>query len=125
MRAKGVQGFEEKQIAPPKPYVEQPKFGTFFKKHGVYDGKMFHTKDKVTYTFVANEEVVSLHFDRSRQTIFYKGHSIFNIELKPEQVGYLEQFREVLEEDPETNNMVHAYNKVLHAYLREHPQKEL
>lgn len=124
MRGKGVQGIEGKQKAAPKPYVEHPKFGTFFKKRGAYDGKMFHAKDKVTYTFVANEEVVSLHFDRSRQTIFYKGHNISNIDLKPEQVEYLEQFREALEEDPETSNMVHAYNEVLHTYLKEHPQRQ-
>lgn len=94
-----------------------PNYDHLFKKHGVLDGKMFYTSDKVTYTFVDNDEVISLHFDINRKTIFYKGHNISNVELTPLQCQHLIQFKNELEKHGETGSFVLAYSNLLEKYI--------
>lgn len=103
---------------PVRPYVEPPSFGRIFKKHGVYDGKLFQAAGKVTYTFVAGREVVSLHFDQARRTIFYKGHNISNMELTQEELHHLEQFRHAIERNTSTKPFVSDFGKVLQSVLK-------
>lgn len=97
----------------PRPYVEIPNIDKLFEPHGVYDGKMFHTTDKVTYTFVDNKEVVSLHFDKRRQAIFYRGHNIANLSLTDDQKNHLERFARELQKDSHTRTFAGAYSKAL------------
>ncbi|MBI2340711.1 MAG: hypothetical protein HYU99_10185 [Deltaproteobacteria bacterium] len=89
-----------------------------FKPHGVYDGKMFYTHDKVTYTFVDNKEVVSLHFDKKRQAIFYRGHNIANLNLTDDQKRHLDRFAEELDKDPQTKSFSPIYSKALGAAMK-------
>jgi len=97
-----------------RPYsLVNPGLGELFKKHGDLDGKLFHSSDKVTFTFVDEEEVVSLHFDKSRKTIFLKGHNVRNIELTPKQRGYLELFEEELAKNEKTGHFVRSYSDLL------------
>lgn len=100
-------------LPPPRPYVEMPNIEKLFEPHGVYDGKMFYTGDKVTYTFIDKKEVVSLHFDKRRQAIFYRGHNIVNLSLTDDQKNHLERFARELEKNPHTHPFVGAYAKIL------------
>ena len=102
-----------------RPYFARPGYGRFFKKHGVFDGKMFHSHDKVTYTFVTHSEVISLHFDLLKKTIFYKGHNIANIHLKPEQLVHLELFEKELSKSPGLHNFAKSYSQILDSYLKQ------
>jgi hypothetical protein len=111
---------ESKKSEEARPYVSIPAFGKFFKKNGIYDGKLFHSAEKVTYTFLMDrEEIVSLHFDKNRRAIFYKGHSIANIELSSEQMVHLDQFRQEIEKDPSANHFLKEYTEVLNQFLKE------
>lgn len=105
-------GNEEQPIALPRP-----GFGQLFKKHGALDGKMFHAQNKVTYTFVADEEVISLHFDKARKTIFYKGHNIANLELTEAQLAHLQQFQSELAKKDETTHFARSYSDALNNCL--------
>lgn len=97
----------------PRPYVEPTGLGKLFKRNGVYDGRLFHSMDKVTYTFVDNQEVISLHFDKSKKAIFYKGHNISNVSLNPDQWRHLEIFQATLVEDPKAKDFVEPYKEIL------------
>lgn len=97
----------------PRPYVESTGLGKLFKRHGIYDGRLFHSMDKVTYTFVDNEEVLSLHFDKSKKAIFYKGHNISNVSLGPDQWRHLEIFQTTLAGDPKVQDFVEPYKETL------------
>lgn len=104
------------EVAPnlvPRPYVEQPKWGQLFKKKGIFDDKLFCSSTKVTYTFVADKEVVSLHFDRERKTLFYKGHSVTNMKLTPIHWQHLEQFGLALEKHPQGAKFAAVYHTAL------------
>ncbi len=115
MRDKEVQeldrGNEPMEVQPIA--LPRPGFGQLFKKHGSLDGKMFHAQNKVTYTFVANEEVISLHFDKTRKTIFYKGHNIANLELTESQVAHLEQFKSELAKNDDMTHFARPYADAL------------
>ncbi|MDO8520340.1 MAG: hypothetical protein Q7T11_09315 [Deltaproteobacteria bacterium] len=91
-----------------------------YKKDGNYDGKIFHSEDKVTYTFLTDQEVVSLHYDLKRDTIFYKGHKIDNMELDENMQKQLEKLGKVLREKPEMASFALPYQKSLQLYLQKH-----
>lgn len=96
-----------------RPNVVSPQFGSFFKKRGVYDGKVFSSDTKVTYTFVSHNEVISLHFDKSRKMLFYNGHSISNIQPSPEIFHHLKTFEKVLHHKDEFSSFAKALTQVL------------
>lgn len=108
---------EESVQIRPAPGFAPPILAKAFKKNGLYDGKLFHSEDKVTYTFLTDQEVVSLHFDLKSGAIFYKGHKLENFELAPEQKQHLQQFLKVLEK-PETAVFAKAYQKAFDHYLQ-------
>ena len=120
MREKDVETDLSSIQVRPAPGFTPPTLAKAFKKNGLYDGKVFHSEDKVTYTFLTDQEVVSLHFDLKRSSIFYKGHKIENLELTPEQKGQLEQFAKVLQEKPETASFAIEYQKAWQSYLQEY-----
>lgn len=104
--------------APVKPYVQPPTFDRIFKKHGMYDGKLFTAPNRVTYTFVAEKEVVSIHFDLLRKTIFYKGHNVANIlPLDSAQLQHVGQFRHALEKDPAGHPFIQGFDTTLQEVL--------
>src|SRR5262245_5838281 len=96
-----------------RPYTESPFIGKLFKKHGIYDGKLFFSPDKVTYTFLRDEELISLHFDKKKRTLFFKGHNMAHMSLDPQQLHDLEQFHQELAKNPKTKNFAPAFEQVL------------
>lgn len=117
---------KSKEFIQPRPIFEIPYFGQFFKKRGRYDGKLFYSTDKVTYTFVSdNKEVISLHFDKVRKTIFYKGHNLSNFsDLTEEQVKHLALFREVISHDEKANSFLRSFDTTYHAHLKNRKQSK-
>lgn len=102
----------------PKPYVDNPTLGPLFHKKGVYDGKLFHANDKITYTFIDDRKVVSIHFDKRRSTIFYNGHSLENLEVTEQNTAHLDQLRHALSRSPGMHAIYHAYCRILKGLLQ-------
>lgn len=75
-----------------------------------YDGKIFYAADKVTYTFMFEEEVVVLHFDRDRQALFFKGHRVESLNIHPNISEFLTEFRRLLEENPQTKEFLGSFD---------------
>lgn len=73
--------------------------------------------EKVTYTFLHNKEAGSIHFDRSRREIYYKGHNLKNMDLRPEHLKMLEQMRRLLRSDPNGKNFADEYDRTLDKIL--------
>lgn len=82
-----------------------------------YDGKIFYAADKVTHTFVFEEEVVVLHFDLSRHALFFKGHKIESLEIHPNINEFLSNFRRLLEENPQTKEFLGPFDEAV-AHLK-------
>lgn len=70
-------------------------------------------KDRLTYTFIFGHEVASIHFDRAKREIFFRGHNIRNFKLSEAQKQVLEAFKQVLTGDARARAFLAAYNATL------------
>ncbi|MBX7148651.1 hypothetical protein K1X76_06155 [bacterium] len=100
--------------------VEKPAVGQYFKKNGHFDGRLFHSMDKVTYTFISQaKEVISLHFDKTRNAIFYKGHNVANTPINAEQWDHLEKFKSAIASSNETKKFIIDITELLNKIKNE------
>ncbi len=74
-------------------------------------------KDRLTYTFIMGEEVASIHFDRSRGEIFFRGHNIVHMKLGPMERKALIALIGVLEEDEQGREFKESYSATLDRVL--------
>lgn len=74
-------------------------------------------KDCLTYTFILDREVASIHFDRMRSEIFFKGHNINNIELTSRQMQALNDLKAVLAQDKRALPFLSDYSATLGRFL--------
>ncbi|PIR17249.1 MAG: hypothetical protein COV46_05015 [Deltaproteobacteria bacterium CG11_big_fil_rev_8_21_14_0_20_49_13] len=74
-------------------------------------------RDRFTYTFILDKEVASIHFDRSKKEIFFRGHNILKMVLSPEQVRALKSAQEVLEDDEQGKLLFNEYVATLGGLL--------
>jgi hypothetical protein len=70
-------------------------------------------KDRFTYTFIMNDEVASIHFDRRRGEIFFRGHNISHMDLSAPQRMALVGMEEVLAADEHGKSLCGAYSATL------------
>lgn len=80
------------------------------KSNGYNHGKLFHSHDKATYTFVYDNEVISLHFNVQKQDLYLKGHKITNLEVHPLLNDFLLRFKKALMEDAETKHFIPLFD---------------
>ncbi|HPQ80638.1 MAG TPA: hypothetical protein PLZ86_02825 [bacterium] len=69
--------------------------------------------DRATYTFIMEDGVASIHFDRRRGEIFFRGHKIGNMEISKAQVAALHHMEEVLKADSRARELFPAYSATL------------
>ena len=79
---------------------------------------------RVTFTFVVGHDVGSIHFDRSRSEIFFKGHNIRNIDVEPWQWQVLEKMRDVLHSHAKLRNFRNPYSRLLDKIVIEKARKK-
>ncbi len=119
MKHRDTQEMRSRETSLRWPALERPHLGEYFEPHGAFDDKLLTASDKVTYTFISGEEVISLHFDKKRQCLFYNGHSLDNIEFNEEQQKHLEHFREALSKNPETSrSFLKPFDNAITHYLK-------
>lgn len=70
-------------------------------------------KDRATYTFILEDEVASIHFDRTRGEIFFKGHNIRHLTLSEGQINALNHMKEVLLTDAKAKRLLNSYSATL------------
>lgn len=90
-----------------------PKSGAAEAAAEAFDSQIVSFGDRMTYTFAFGREVGSIHFDKNRGEIFYKGHNIRNMDLEPWQMQVLEQLRQILRQDGQWSRFAEPYGKVL------------
>lgn len=100
---------------PTKPEAGIPanKTGKAFELGDFREAKLFISKDRATLTFFLKQEVASIHFDKSRNEIFFKGHNVKNMTLAPEQWQSLQKFSEYLIKENADPEFIQSYQKCL------------
>ena len=66
-------------------------------------------RERLTYTFVLEKDVASIHFYKTRQEIFFSGHNIKNIQLTSAQVKALKDLQAVLASDEQGKLLFNDY----------------
>lgn len=70
-------------------------------------------QERLTFTFVLESEVASIHFDQKRREIFFRGHNISNLKLTAWHLQALERLSRILREDMEGQRFFEDYDATL------------
>ena len=74
-------------------------------------------RDRVTYTFIMDSEVASIHFDRKRGEIFFRGHNLRNMKLSERKREALLAMKSVLAGDEKGKEFLSEYEATLDRLL--------
>lgn len=77
------------------------------------EARLFATPERATLTFYQGSQVASIHFDKKRQEIFFRGHNVKNMTLTEEQWMALRQFTQYLREHQVDREMIQSYEECL------------
>lgn len=69
--------------------------------------------ERITYVFSLGKEVGSIHFDKGRGEIFFKGHNIRNMDLEEWQMQMLEKMRSILVSHEKGRGFAESYARIL------------
>jgi hypothetical protein len=83
------------------------------------DSQLISFGERFTFTFAQGREVGSIHFDRGRGEIFYKGHNIRNMDLEEWQMQVLEGLRKTLTHDEQGKTFAEDYGRALDKIVME------
>ena len=117
----GKQGGETSTFEP-HHYVERPSLGSFFEPQGAFDGRLLYKGDKITYILYDVSDAISIHFDKCRKEIFYKGHHASNMTLGDAEWMQFEKFRQAIHSDPQACDVYLAdYEEALKVLQQSRP----
>lgn len=97
------------QIAQPQKIPSAP----VEKQMGLPENQLVSFGERITYTFAYGRDVGSVHFDRGRGEIFYKGHNVRNMDLEEWQMQVLEGLRKILATQEQGHRFAESYGKTL------------
>lgn len=106
-RDEEIQSVKEKEPAANLPLAA---LDGILNREGYHSGRLFHSKDKATYTFVNDDEVIALHFDMNRGDLFIKGHKISSLMDHAQLEEFLVRFKKALMEQHAFTGLVKAFD---------------
>lgn len=74
-------------------------------------------KDRFTYTFILGSEVASIHFDRTKGEVYFRGRNVLNFNLLPEEKKALYAIFPALKRDKRGKSLLPAYEATLDKLL--------
>ena len=114
---KNMQSGEEQQVKSPHQAPPMPERGGEVKSSP--GTQLVSFGERITYTFAHGREVGSIHFDRARGEIFYKGHNIRNMDLEEWQMQVMEGLRKTLGMQEQGKRFAESYGKTLDKIILE------
>ena len=87
------------------------------RKGQLQDSMLAVYRERVTYTFILENEVASIHYDKQRGEIFFRGHNIRNLKLTKPQLRALYEMKEVMAGDSRSQPLVSNYSATLDRLL--------
>jgi len=96
-----------------KPSASVPK------SFSISDHQIVSFENRMTYTFAYEKEVGSIHYDKGRKEIFFKGHNIRNMDVEKWQWQVLEGLRKMLHSDPKWQEYAAPYGQTLDKIVHE------
>ncbi len=87
------------------------------------EARLFLGKGRATLTFYRENEVASIHFDKERREIFYKGHNVNNMTLSEDKWESLQKFADFLPKEAKVEELKKAYLECLGQVMRRRVQR--
>ncbi len=81
------------------------------------EAQLFINQDRATMTFCVNNKVSSIHFDKNKGEIYYKGQSLRHMRINPKQEVYLKKFGDYLKKQNVSKEFLQQYQWALSHYL--------
>ena len=106
-------GGGKRRVASGAPGAKRRSLDSVFAKDGVYDGRLFHSRDKMTYTYLNQGEVIALHFDNQRRELFFKGHHITDLGSSAEMREHILRFRAAILQEARAHVFLSAFDIVV------------
>lgn len=103
----------KRRSAKAKGVTKRRSLSALFEQNGDYDGRLFHSRDKMTYTYLYQGEVVALHFDSVRREFFLKGHHINSLVDPPEVREHLQRFRAAIIQQTRAHSFLPVFDTVI------------
>lgn len=75
-----------------------------------YDGRFLHDEERATYTFLHDAEVVSLHYDMSKQNLYLNGRKINSLDDHEHLMNFLCEFKKMLLQNELDANWLRSYD---------------
>lgn len=82
-------------------------------KNGYFDGKLFYAHDKATYTFIHDDDVITLHLDQTRKTLFFQGHKVTDLSFYPHLGEFIAVFKKLLMQNDQAHHLANALDGAL------------
>lgn len=82
-------------------------------KNGYGDGRLFSSASRATYTLIHHNEVISIHFDRERQNLYWQGHKIRSFEDHDQLEELLLVFKHKLLDKKATRELLSAFDATI------------
>ena len=73
--------------------------------------------DRFTYTFLSNNNVISIHYDMIRSAIFMNGHNIKYLKLSKDDLKSLMEIAEVVSQTEDGKLLANEYLATLGRYI--------
>lgn len=70
-------------------------------------------KKRLTYTFICDNDVASIHYDAAKHEIFFRGHNIKFMALSESQITALRELAAILAGDREGKRLCQEYQETL------------
>jgi len=74
-------------------------------------------RDRFTFTFMLGSEVASIHFDRAKGEVYFRGRNLQNLHLLPEEKEALYAVFPALKRDKRGKSLLPAYEATLERLL--------
>lgn len=86
------------------------------------DSKLVSFGERITYTFAYGSEVASIHYDRGRDKIFYRGHKVGDQAVEPWLSDLLYHFQAVLSKSEYADKFLTGYSELLNKIIPKKPE---
>lgn len=68
----------------PSSAFEEANLEQIIQEKGYEQGRLFLAKDRATYTLIYHDQVLSLHFDVDKKSLFLNGHKLNSLDDHPD-----------------------------------------
>ncbi len=104
---------EGQATAPHEVFNNNGALDRIIQTQGYDQGRLFSSRDKATYTFLFESDVISLHCDLTKKILYLKGHKITEWRDHPSLREFIARFRKALSGKNTSDDFVKRFDTLV------------